>query len=185
MEYGIDTTRIFVTGISNGGIFSLFLAYKLSHKILAIAPVTANIPENISGEYNPGYPVSMMLINGTSDPLIKYEGGDVGFKKGGNRGRTISTDETIKTFISQFKCESVPEIDTIPDLDKTDDCTSVKYTYNGCTGKTAVVLIKIINGGHTWPGGSHYLPVAIIGNVCNDFSASEYIWNFFKTGTIR
>jgi len=72
-DYRIDTNRIFSTGISNGGFFSFYLTYKLSDIFLAIAPVTANIPENISGEYNPGYPVSMMLINGTSDPLIKYE----------------------------------------------------------------------------------------------------------------
>ena len=55
-DYKIDKLRVFATGISNGGIFSLYLAYKLSGKILAIASVTANIPENISDEFKPEYP---------------------------------------------------------------------------------------------------------------------------------
>jgi len=181
MVYKIDTSQVFATGMSNGGIFSLYLAYKLSNKIHAIAPVTANIPEDISDEYKPEYPVSVMLINGTADPLINYEGGKVGFEIGKSRGRTISTDKTIEKFSTQFKCVSVPDIEKIPDINTTDGCTSVKYTYGGCTDNVQVVLIKVLNGGHTWPGGTQYLPKALIGNVCKDFRASEYIWNFFKS----
>jgi len=181
LVYNIDSSRVFVTGMSNGGIFSLYLAFKLSHKILAIAPVTANIPENISADYKPENPVSLMLINGTADLLVNYDGGDVGFKIFKSRGRTISTEKTIDKFVSRFKCVNVPDIEKIPDINTTDGCTSVKYTYSGCESNVQVVLVKVINGGHTWPGGDQYLPKALIGNVCRDFSASEYIWNFFKS----
>ncbi len=179
--YKIDTSRVFVTGMSNGGIFSLYLAFKLPYKILAIAPVTANIPENISADYKLENPVSLMLINGTADPLINYDGGDVGFKIFKSRGITISTDKTIDKFVSRFKCVAVSDIERIPDIYNTDGCTSVKYTYSGCESNVQVVLVKVFNGGHTWPGGDQYLPKALIGNVCKDFSASEYIWNFFKS----
>ena len=126
-----------------------------------------------------------MLINGTADPLIKYEGGKVGFAKGKSRGRTISTDKTIEKFTSLLKCGAVPDTEKIPDINTIDGCTSVKYKYSGCTDNTEVILIKIINGGHTWSGGIQYLPKAIIGNMSEDFSASKYIWNFFKSRTKR
>jgi polyhydroxybutyrate depolymerase len=40
-------------------------------------------------------------------------------------------------------------------------------------------LLTIVGGGHTWPGGSQYLPKFVIGPVTRDFSASERAWQFF------
>ena len=34
-------------------------------------------------------------------------------------------------------------------------------------------------GGHTRPGGTQYLPVALIGPVWEELSANEAIWSFF------
>lgn len=184
-QYQIDTNRIFSTGISNGGFFSFYLAYKLSNKFLAIAPVCANIPNFFKDKYTPGNPVSLMLINGTEDPLVKYEGGKIGFKLGKSRGTSISTDETISIFIKNNKCSDKPKTEEISDINKDDDCYATKYTYTGGIKNTEVILIKITNGGHTWPGGSQYLPKKLIGNVCKDFKGAEVIWEFFKSRKTR
>jgi polyhydroxybutyrate depolymerase len=184
-EYNIDSARIFATGISNGGIFSLYLAHKLSKRILAIAPIAANIPENLVKNYKLDYPVSLMLINGTSDPLIKYDGGKVGFKIGKNRGWTISTDSTIMIFKALDKCNDAPKVSEIPDINEDDDCNAIKYEYEGGSMNTNVVLIKILNGGHTFPGGTQYLPKFLVGNVCRDFNAADLIWEFFKSRKTR
>ena len=179
--FHIDTTRIYAAGMSNGGIFCFYLASKLSSRILAIAPVAANIPENLLDDYEIESPVSLMLINGTSDKLIKYEGGDVGFSITKYRGTTVSTDESIETFVKLNKCPPVPDIEKMPDLDGEDGCVAIKYSYTGGLKNTQVILIKVFNGGHTWPGGTQYLPKLLVGNVCRDFSATEVIWNFFKS----
>jgi len=43
------------------------------------------------------------------------------------------------------------------------------------------VLLYVEEGaGHTWPGGSQYLPKMAIGGVCRDFDATRAIWDFFK-----
>jgi polyhydroxybutyrate depolymerase len=180
VEEKIDTSRIYATGISNGGFFSLYLANKLNGRITAIAPVTANLPEKLYNIYKLEKPVSLMLINGTKDPLVPYDGGKIGFKNGKSRGNAVSTDKTISKFVSLNNCNTVPKEEQFKDTDPDDDCTAVKYTYTGGLNNSEVVLIKVINGGHTWPGGSQYLPIFVVGNLCKDFSASEEIWNFFK-----
>jgi polyhydroxybutyrate depolymerase len=48
-------------------------------------------------------------------------------------------------------------------------------------GGTEVVLLRVENGGHTWPGGPKYLPEGFIGRVCRDFDATAVIWEFFKS----
>jgi polyhydroxybutyrate depolymerase len=183
-KYNIDTSRIFATGISNGGFFSIYLAYKLSNRILAIAPICAAIPENLKDEFVPGNPVSMMLINGTEDKLVKYDGGHVGFNNW-ERGESISTDETIKIWAKNNNCSGSPAEEKIPDSNKKDKCTAVKYTYSGGTNNTEVILIKIEGGGHTWPGGMQYLPKIIVGNVCRDFLANDIVWEFFRKQNTR
>jgi polyhydroxybutyrate depolymerase len=135
--------------------------------------------------YTTKFPVSLMLINGTEDPLVKYEGGKIGFKFGKTRGVSISTDETISIFKNLNKCKDKPVIEEIPDAVGEDECYATKYTYSGGVNNTDVVLIKITNGGHTWPGGSQYLPKKIVGNTCKDFKGADVIWEFFKSRKIR
>jgi polyhydroxybutyrate depolymerase len=44
-----------------------------------------------------------------------------------------------------------------------------------------VTLLEVRGGGHTWPGGSQYLPDFLVGRVSRDFDASEEIFDFFKS----
>lgn len=185
-DYNVDSSRIFSTGISNGGFFSIYLAYKLSNKILAIAPVTANIPADIADEFKTEYPVSLLLINGTDDPLVKYDGGAVGYgEEGFGRGESISTDRTIDIWTKNNGCSITPQTEDLPNKSISDKCKAEKFTYTGCNGNTEVILIKINGGGHTWPGGAPYLPKLLIGRVCKDFNATEMIWEFFKSRPLR
>lgn len=181
-SYKINSKRIFSTGISNGGFFSFYLAHKLSDRILGIAPVAANIPENLKESFTLTSPVSLLLINGTKDPLVKYDGGSVGFweDEGGSRGSSISTDWTIKIWQENNSCQQSSKIEEM-DNNEDDGCKAEKTTYYKCKDGSKVVLIKIVGGGHTWPGASQYLPKLIVGAVCKDFNATEIIWEFFKS----
>ena len=40
------------------------------------------------------------------------------------------------------------------------------------TGSDRKLIIAVIGGGHTWPGGLQYLPEAIIGKTSREFNAS-------------
>lgn len=174
----VDPLRVFVTGISNGGMMSLYLAQHLSHKIRAIAPLTASIPVNLAANYQPKQALSMLVINGTADKLVKYEGGAVVSEKK-QRGSVISTDDMLQIWVKNNRCESKPSIEKLPDKEKADGCKAEKISYNCSQSGTELVLIKIIEGGHTWPGAAQYAPKLIVGNVCRDFNATELIWEFF------
>lgn len=56
-NYSINTKRVFATGISNEGFFSIFLSYKMSKRLLAVAQVCASIPKKIYDEFYPSNPV--------------------------------------------------------------------------------------------------------------------------------
>lgn len=181
LKYNINTKRIFSTGISNGAFFSIYLALKMPERLLAIAPVCGSIPENLRESFTLSSPVSLLLINGTKDPLVKYDGGAVGFGDDeGKRGSSISTDWTVKIWTENNSCQLSSKIEEMDDTED-DGCTAEKTTYYKCGNGTKVVLIKIKGGGHTWPGTSQYLPKILVGNVCKDFKANDVIWEFFSS----
>ncbi len=180
-KYSIDRARVFATGISNGGFFSIFLAYQMNDRFTAVAAVCASIPEKIFNEYTFKRPVSVMLMNGTADPLVPYEGGTIGNRLTGGRGECTSTEETVNKFIALNHTAKDAVIEELPNKAKLDGCKAIRYNYRNGTNNAEVDFIKVIDGGHTLPGGAPYLPKSIIGKVCRDFNGNEMIWQFFKS----
>ena len=177
-HYKIDQKRIYATGASNGGMMSYRLALELSTKIAAIAPVIANIPSNLADK-KPVRPMPVLIINGTADPLMPYEGGDVKFRNK-SIGKVLSSKQTFDLFSSFNNCSNDIKTTSLTDSAPEDGCTATVYTHLNCQEDHSVILYCIQNGGHSWPGGSQYLPKTVIGNVCKDFNASEVIWSFLR-----
>ena len=129
--YSVDKKRMYATGISNGGIFSQRLAIELGQHFAAITTLTAQIAEPLA-EAKSKNPMSVLIINGTKDPLVPYAGGEVTphlFPQLGKllkkpvRGRVISTDDTIEFWIRNNGIGSTGRVAKIPDIDKTDRST--------------------------------------------------------------
>ena len=73
-EYNIDATRVYSTGMSNGGYMSFLLACQMSDKIAAIASVTGSMTPQTYNVCNPQHPTPILQIHGTSDQTVPYLG---------------------------------------------------------------------------------------------------------------
>lgn len=181
-DYNADPQRIYVTGISNGAIMAYRLACELAHKITAIAPVDGNIPGFLYPVCSPAEPVSVLAINNTNDPLVPYNGGDIyGSIRRINLGKVLSVDESIRFWVINNGCQSIPIVTNEADRDPGDGTRVTRKQYIHGRKGTEVILYSVDGGGHTWPGGFQYLPVWIIGKTSRDIDANEVIWSFFKT----
>lgn len=178
-KLNIDSKRVYATGISNGGMMSYRLGCELSQRIAAIAAVTASIAVNMAKVWSPSRPIPVLIIAGTADPLVPWDGGDIRF---GGRiyGTVLSVPETVQFWVEKNGCLAKPMVIRLPETDPTDGTTVRKEVYTGCQGGAEVVLYAVEGGGHTWAGGLQYLPERIIGKTSREFSASEVIWQFFK-----
>ncbi|MBV9463313.1 MAG: esterase, partial [Verrucomicrobiae bacterium] len=134
----------------------------------------------LTGNFSPEKPVSVLAIQGTEDPLVPYDGGEVKLL-GMARGRVIGTREVLKLWIDRDRCNAHPSVSTLPDRDPQDGCRAELSIYGGGDEGSEVRLIRVEGGGHTWPGGRQYAGKWLIGTVCRDFDATQEIWNFFKT----
>jgi polyhydroxybutyrate depolymerase len=182
-EYKIDPGRVYATGMSNGGFMCYRLARDLPDLIAAIAPVSALLSPNLASGSSFSAPMPVLIIQGTADPLVPYNGGSVAPSRLNRRGTVMSAPDTASFFAKLDGCSTPGTTESLPDTAPSDGATATRLTYTGGRQGTEVQLITVQGGGHTWPGGLPYLPARIIGPVCRDFDASEVIWEFFASHT--
>lgn len=168
----INEDKIFIVGISNGGIMTQRLCCEIGDRFAGAASIISSMSENVYNDCHPQKAISMLLMNGTDDPLVPYEGGYV------QEGLVVSTEENIAFWVNNNECEGEP---VITEQDNVDDGTSVYHEFWGeCNSESSVALYKIIGGGHTWPGGPQYMNESTVGIASEEFVAAEKIWEFFK-----
>ena len=115
-------------------------------------------------------------MNGTADPFVPYQGGPItpNFAprlksrpgRVNERGECSSTDQAVALWLEHNGLhDKKPVITNLSDKDPADGCVVEKSTWSGGKNGTSLVLYKIVGGGHTWPGGTQYLPERIIGKI--------------------
>ncbi len=177
-EVAVDRNRVYVTGLSNGGMMTLRMACEASDTFAAAAAVIANLPSDLT--CLPARPVPVMIMNGTQDPLMPWDGGQVHFWRR-QLGAVRSTEATAAFWASADGCDPTPDVVDLPDSDPSDNTTIERRTYLGCDSAASVVLIAVRGGGHTLPGGEQYLPSWLVGRVSHDLDGALAIWDFLAS----
>jgi polyhydroxybutyrate depolymerase len=174
-DHGADPKRVYVTGMSNGAMMSYVAACELADKVAAVGTVAGLFPLNATDRCKPSRPMPMMIVAGTHDKLMPYDGGDVA----DDRGTVMSAAQTRDYFATKNRCGN-PAPSRYQD--PADDDTRARWeeSTSGCKENAEVILLTIENGGHTWPGGWQYLGEWAVGKTSRDVDASEELWKFFQ-----
>lgn len=130
---GIDASRVYATGISNGGMMSYALACNTG-TFAAIGPDSAT---QLDGCASP-HPTSIMHIHGTADRLIRYDG-------------------MPGAGVAHIDGPAVPDL--LAFWRAVDHCGPPTTTTDGpvttaaadCADGRSVILKAVDGGGHEWP----------------------------------
>lgn len=177
-EHQIDSRRVYATGISNGGAFSLVLASELGQRVAAVAPVAHNISQSFVDNASPEGGVDVLQIVGTEDPINPYQGGAITTPGGAVQGVGLGSDATIAYWQAVIGAGDATE--TLIANAVMDGTFARQEVYEPAADGTELSRIIVAGGGHTWPGGQQYLPAFLIGPTSQDFDANDAIWEFFK-----
>jgi polyhydroxybutyrate depolymerase len=171
-ELPIDRSRVYAAGISNGAMLRQRLACLLSDRLAAVASVAGTMPGDVAPDCHPAIPVAVMLVEGTGDPLVPYGGGLLEQWGPFGGGKVLSAVASFDLWRRIDRCGAGGQAPPSPDgVDR--------RRAESCATGSAVELVSLTPGGHTWPGGPQYLPAAIIGPVNREFAASREILAFF------
>ncbi len=183
-EHRIDRRRVYAAGFSNGGSMAYRLATDEPTRFAAVAAISAQVPEPENSKcLAPKGPVSVLIMNGTADPIVPWEGGEASLFGFSSRGQVKSTRETVAHWLAVNAVADEPEVTSFPDRDP-DDGSTVTRSHWGVSGGDEVVLYTVHNGAHTVPGGpelgSRWLTAKYVGSTNRDIDAPDEIWRFFS-----
>jgi polyhydroxybutyrate depolymerase len=172
-KFSADPARIYAAGLSEGGFMSQRMGCALSDRIAAVAAIGATTPKTMI--CLPSRPVALLMIEGTSDPVVPYGGGT----EHNLSLATLSAEDSAKAWGKIDRCGEKPAHAKLPEAKgamevKTD-------TYDGCGQGSQVVLYSVKGAGNTWPGGEQYEAENAIGKTSQDLNANETIWSFLVT----
>jgi len=179
-EQGIDRSRVYVTGASNGGMMALRLLVELPEYFAAAAVFSASLPQNEIPYPAQGTPI--MIMNGTDDPLVPWEGGTV--SQGADPVRSI--EATVDYWIRiNGANRSAAAKNTLSNNSSTDGCKITETSYPTPGSQLPVVLFyRVEGGGHSIPAiDPPRYPPAIqqrIGRQCQDVNGVDLAWEFMK-----
>ena len=163
-DYGVDRSRVYATGMSNGAMMAYRLGCEAADLFAAIAPVAGAL--NIS--CRPSDEVAVVIFHGTADEHVPYGGGT------GSKAREERVDRPVSHATDVWRnangcTRELPEVKR----------GSVRRRdWAGCREGTAVTLFTIQGGGHSWPGGVPPRRRAA-DRPTQELSASEEMWKFF------
>lgn len=174
--FKIDPKRIYVTGMSNGGMMSYRVAAEMSERVAAIAPVGGTMALE---KYEPKRPVPVIHFHGTKDTLVPFNGPN----------KKLEVDKLLKfrsvndSIMACVEANGGEEKVTEADVDVKENKLTVKRKVYVCKAKADVVLYIIDGGGHTWPGSQ--MAPAFLGLSTRNFYANEVMWEFFSKHALK
>ena len=148
MAEGIaDPRRIYVAGVSNGGMMAMRMLCEASELFAGAGTVIANMPASIGARCHPSRPVPVVMFNGSADRWVPYQGGGVGPLNLG--GFVWGTEQTAGFMAVANGCAERPYVSDV----SIDDMSVTRFVWSGCERRARVTLYRVNGGRHQVYGG--------------------------------
>lgn len=161
----IDRSRIYATGMSNGGMMSYRLACEASDVFAGIAAVAGT--DNTLGCV-PSRPVPVLHIHAKDDSHVQFGGG--AGKDARDRSDFTSVPDTVAKWVGLNQCPARPQR-------VLDEHGAYCDLFAPCKNGTQVKLCVTDTGGHSWPGAEKTRN----GSASQALSATDMMWDFFSS----
>jgi len=179
-NYPIDPARIYATGFSNGAMLTHALGITFPNRLAAIAPVAGALYPD---QKLPGVPLPVLIIHGTSDAIVPYNGGWGAL--GSISGRTdpmLSVRETLSLWLESNGCSA--EASAIQTK------RNARIEMYACSNDVEIQLVTLVDGAHVWPvvtaDNSDFLFTAdaadLINSLTDDPTSGDVAWDLFESG---
>lgn len=162
--FAIDPARIYVTGISNGGMMAYRVGCELTDQVAAIAPVAGAMAVP---HCTPGGPLPVIIFHGTHDQHVPYAGGRSPLTRDARLDPPVAA--TVAFWARHNQAGPTPQRDVRGHI--------VREEYLAASTGADVVLYTVQDGGHAWPSGERGWRFGA--EPTQDISATDAMWDFF------
>lgn len=176
-----DARRVYVMGVSKGGMMAFRLAAELAPKLAAFSAVLASMPRN-SQCPPPQRPLSALFIASQADPLVRYAGGSF-WKNRRQSGEMLGIEASVDVWRQLAGLTGEAHVQPLTPLGKGHKTSATRLTWGDRPQDLQVSLIRIDRGGHVEPSPTRRYPIWIqwlVGAQSADVETAEVAWAFFR-----
>ncbi|MBK8096340.1 MAG: alpha/beta fold hydrolase [Planctomycetes bacterium] len=164
----IDPVRIHAVGHSNGAMMCHRLAREAADVFASVACVAGAMN---STDVDPGSPIHVLIVHGTADEHVLYDGGrpKQAVGRAGNR-----VDASVAAAVQYYRARNglagEPKV-------QADGKVRIESWERAVPGTQEIVRLQVVTlqgGGHSWPGGTR----RALADAPFPFAASRAIWEF-------
>lgn len=180
--FNADPARLYLVGLAEGGMLAQRIACSDTRLFAAVASVNGAMPKAVAGLCQPDAPMPILLMQGTSDPFVPFDGG-ASTHMGKPAGEVLGAFENADAWKRSNGCIGDVGLKRLLDYAPEDGSRVILHSWNGCRSQAKVLLYEIQRGGPTWPGVADQLNKLrkfVLGRPNMDIDATEQIWDFFQ-----
>jgi polyhydroxybutyrate depolymerase len=168
-----DAQAIHLAGISNGGMMAMRYAAERGERLASVMAFLATLPREAETAREPDQPVPFLMLAGTADPVVGWDG-EVRLA-----GRLIqrrrSVPETFAAWRRANRCTGLAASEILPRRGAAD---APDVVLHAATGGTETRLYEVRGGGHRMPGGADLSPLRLLGRATPDVDADALMLGF-------
>lgn len=166
--------RVVVVGYSNGGQMALRLAHERPEALdgLALIGTTQPTPDVFAAE-DRYRPVPVLLVHGTRDPIVPYDGGMASLFGFRPRGTGLSAPDTAAYYARRNGISATPTTSAVPPRSRSRR-TSVEVTRYAEADRPPVTLYGVRGGGHVIPNPARK-GLLLLGRTSPDIDAGQLV----------
>ncbi len=176
-----DPARIVLVGTSRGGFLTFLAMKRLRSRVHAAVTIISAMPSHVWSGFAVRTPTHIMMVNGTDDPLVRYQGGE-DVQRGAKRLADTASqpiEATARDLAVMQGLSAEPTVTALPDM-RDDGCRIERLDWGDRHGAASVTLYKMIGGGHTLPGVLNPYPQALVGSTCRDVRMPDLLQGFLN-----
>ena len=177
----VDLRRVYMTGISNGGMMAYAMAAEASGRVAAISSVSGQVE---IPDIHPSRAVPTMEFHSVNDPIATFDG-----TPNKNPSLRLSVMQGIDQWVKADGCRTkpvtgTPIIGAAGSISAGETATLITYTH--CRSGSEVALWRFTGSGHVWPGSPLNMGpkkdwiLAGVGRGIILVNADETMWQFFE-----
>ncbi|MFH1981157.1 MAG: PHB depolymerase family esterase [Pseudomonadota bacterium] len=170
-------SRVFMVGFSNGGMFVHRFAAERGVLLDGAAALAASIGSRVGDDPAPwqlpppAVPVAMVMIHGTADTDVPYDGGASDRGDGARVYRSVADSAAFWR-----RANGCSDRETSTSMR---EGALVETRWGDCRSGKPVVQVTLQDWEHIWPGP--YFTAELAGtHPMKDFDAAALVWSFFS-----
>jgi polyhydroxybutyrate depolymerase len=172
-----NPAAVHLAGISNGGMMALRYACSRADRLASVAVFLATMPLEADQDCRPARPLSVLMVAGTDDPVVRWTG-EVTLGGIATLQQRMSVPASFAFWRRTNRCTGLVPARPLPRRGHGTQPDVLVHAATGCAGGVSTLLYEVRGGGHRVSAGDDWTLLRLLGRASPDIDPGALLLEF-------